>query len=84
MGTLYSRSIAALMSKGEYIFGLDNDDMYFYHDVFDYIYKKGKHEDLDIIGFLTINLWNYIASIKKMRINIRINFILNNLNYQPG
>ena len=38
MGALYSRSIAALMSKGEYIFGLDNDDMYFYYDVFDYIY----------------------------------------------
>ena len=37
MGALYSRSIAALMTKGEYIFGLDNDDMYFYHDVFDYI-----------------------------------------------
>ena len=37
MGALYSRSIAALISKGEYIFGLDNDDMYFYKDVFDYI-----------------------------------------------
>ena len=49
MGALYSRSIAALMSKGEYIFGLDNDDMYFYYDVFDYIYLKGKIENLDII-----------------------------------
>ena len=39
MGALYSRSIAALMSKGEYIFSLDNDDMYFYSEVFDYIYK---------------------------------------------
>ena len=67
MGALYSRSIAALMTKGEYIFGLDNDDMYFYHDVFDYIYNKGKHENLDIIGFLTINLWNYTAPIKKMK-----------------
>ena len=67
MGALYSRSIAALMSKGEYIFGLDNDDMYFYHDVFDYIYKRGKSENLDIIEFLTINVWNYNAEITKMK-----------------
>ena len=67
MGALYSRSIAALMSKGEYIFGLDNDDMYFYYDVFDYIYLKGKIENLDIIGFLTINVWNYNAKITKMK-----------------
>ena len=67
MGALYSRSIAALISKGEYIFGLDNDDMYFYKDVFDYIYKKGKNENLDIIGFLTINVWKYNAEITKMK-----------------
>ena len=67
MGALYSRSIAALISKGEYIFGLDNDDMYFDHDVFDYIYKKGKKENLDIIGFLTVNLYNYNAEINYMK-----------------
>ena len=67
MGALYSRSIAVLISKGEYIFGLDNDDMYFYHDVFDYIYKRGKNENLDIINFLTVNLWNYTALVKKMK-----------------
>ena len=67
MGAFYSRAIAALISKGEYIFGLDNDDMYFYHDVFDYIYKRGKCENLDIIGFLTVNLWNYTATIRKMK-----------------
>ena len=31
------------------VFGLDNDDMYFDDDVFDFIYKKGKRENLDII-----------------------------------
>ena len=67
MGTLYSRSIAALISRGNYIFNLDNDDLYFDKDVFDYIYKKGKNEFLDIIGFLTVNLWNYTASIKRMK-----------------
>ena len=67
MGTLYSRSIAVLISKGEYIFGLDNDDMYFDDDVFDFIYKKGKNESLDIIHFLTVNIFNYTADIFRMK-----------------
>ena len=67
MGTLYSRSIGALKSKGKYIFSLDDDDMYFDRDIFGKIYKIGKNENLDIIGFLTVNLWNYKGSIKKMK-----------------
>lgn len=67
MGTLYSRSIAALISKGIYIFNLDNDDLYFDKDIFDYIYKRGINEFLDIIGFLTVNVWNYTAVIKRMK-----------------
>ena len=35
--------------------------------IFDYIYLKGKSENLDIIGFLTINVWNYNAKITKMK-----------------
>ena len=66
MGTLYSRSIASLIANGEYIFSLDNDDLFFYYDVFDYIYKKAKKDDLDIIGFLAINIRNYTADITKM------------------
>ena len=67
MGTLYSRSIGALMTKGEYIFGLDNDDMYFDFDVFDFVYKKGKNENLDIINFLTVNIRNYTTNIENMK-----------------
>ena len=33
MGTLYSRSIGALMAKGNYIMCLDNDDLFFDEDV---------------------------------------------------
>ena len=66
MGTLYSRSIGVLIAKGEYIFSLDNDDLFFYYDVFDYIYKKGKKDKLDIIGFQAINIWNYTTDIKRM------------------
>ena len=67
MGTLYSRSIGVLKAKGDYIFSLDNDDMYFDYDVLGYIYQRITQESLDIIGFLTINLWNYTASINKMK-----------------
>ena len=67
MGTLYSRSIGALMAKGKYIFCLDNDDMFFDNDIFDYFYKIGEKEFLDIIGFQTINLWNYSAGVKSMK-----------------
>ena len=66
MGTLFSRSIGVLMSKGEYIFGIDNDDMFFDDDVFNYIYKKGKKENLDILGFLTIDAYNYTINITQM------------------
>ena len=66
MGTLYSRSIGVLISKGEYIFSLDNDDLFFYHDIFDYLYKKGRADNLDIIHFLGINIWNYTENVTRM------------------
>ncbi len=50
MGILYTRSIGVLMSKGKYLFNLDNDDLFMNNDIFDTITKlsdKGnfvKHE----------------------------------------
>jgi glycosyltransferase involved in cell wall biosynthesis len=66
-GTLYSRSLGVLFSKGKYIFNLDNDDMYFSHDLFDSLYKIGKKENLDIISFLAINIWNYTSNVIYMK-----------------
>ena len=66
MGTLYSRSIGVLIAKGEYIFSLDNDDLFFYYDIFDYFFKKGKEDNLDIIHFLGINIWNYTENVTRM------------------
>ena len=74
MGTLYSRSIGALASRGEYIFNLDNDDLYFSHDLFDSIYKIGKNENLDIISFLAINIWNYSSNVIYMKNLFSIQF----------
>ena len=67
MGTLYSRPIASLISKGYYIFNLDKDGLFFGKNVLDYIYKRANNEYLDIVGFLTVNLWNYTAEIKRMK-----------------
>jgi glycosyltransferase involved in cell wall biosynthesis len=66
-GTLYSRSVGVLLSKGKYIFSLDNDDMYFDYDVFDTMCKKLRKTDLDAVGFLTVNLYNYTDDIDKMK-----------------
>ena len=66
MGTLYSRSIAALIAKGKYIFSLDNDDLYFDEDLLDIIYKRAKKEKIDVIEFLTIDAWNYNIDITNM------------------
>ena len=49
MGTLYSRSLGVLISRGEYIFNLDNDDLYFDNDLIDFIFCKAKTQNLDIL-----------------------------------
>ena len=41
--------------------------MYFDYDVFDYIYKRGKNELLDIIHFLAVNIFNYTAEVERMK-----------------
>ena len=54
MGTLYSRSVGVLVAKGDYIFALDNDDMFFVDDVFSTIYKIASQDDYDIVGFKSV------------------------------
>ena len=51
MGVLYSRSIGALSSKGEYIFPLDNDDMFLNNDIFETISKIADKGNFDIVQF---------------------------------
>ena len=66
------------MSRGNYMFNLDNDDTYFDYDVFDNIYKKARNEKLDITGFLTVNIYNYSAYINRMKNLYTYQYILNN------
>jgi len=66
MGTLYSRNIGVLKSNGEYIFSLDNDDLFFSDDIFDFIIKIAQETNFDIIGFRGIKIENYEDNIEKM------------------
>lgn len=49
MGTLYSRNIGVLASKGKYILALDNDDMFFDFDVFTKMYKIGEKKVMTLL-----------------------------------
>lgn len=67
MGTLYSRCIGVLQSKGNYIFPLDNDDMFFDNDVFTFIYEEAYNFNYDIVGFKAIQAESYKARINEMK-----------------
>ena len=54
MGTLFSRSIGVLSSKGEYIFHLDSDDMFLDKDVFSSIINISEKGGFDIVSFKCI------------------------------
>ena len=66
LGTLYSRSIGALMSRGEYIFNLDNDDLFFDNVLIDFIFSKAKTQNLDLVHYKTIIIHNYTTEIERM------------------
>ena len=82
MGTLYSRCIGVLHSKGKYIFPLDNDDMFFDDDIINIVYKEANNFNYDIVGFKGIKAYNYKAKINEFEDDI---FIYNNniTIYQP-
>ena len=54
-GTLYSRSLGALKSKGEYIMPLDQDDL-FINDILNICYKEATNNNIDIIEFSALCL----------------------------
>ena len=46
---LYSKSMAALNSRGKYIIQLDQDDIFIRDDVFDILYYEAKKDNLDLV-----------------------------------
>jgi glycosyltransferase involved in cell wall biosynthesis len=78
-GTLYSRCIGALLTRGEYITTLDNDDMFFNGEIFSFIFKIGKDDNLDIVEFNSVLVENFSYDIFQMEENFKYsnNYTLN-------
>ena len=66
MGTLYSRSIAVLHAKGEYIMNLDHDDLVFDEELIDTAYKSTENGKIDIIAFMHFNGDSYNSDIHQI------------------
>ena len=65
MGILYSRSIGALSAKGDYIFPIDNDDLFLDRDVFSIVSNVAIRGNFDIVEFKGINAFQYGSSISR-------------------
>jgi len=83
MGSLYSRCIGVLISKGKYIFPLDNDDIFFVEDIFDFVLTIAIDNNLDIVGFRAIQMKNFRDDINKMGDLYYYNHLDNLIIYQP-
>ena len=85
MGSLYSRCIGVLMSKGEYIIALDNDDMFISGDIFDYYLNIAEQYNFDIVGFRSFSIGTYqFDNIDNMRdLYLYQNYPKNIIVHQP-
>ena len=83
MGILYSRCIAALNTKGIYIFPLDNDDLIFNPNILQILYDKATKNNYDIIGFNSYNIHNYNFNLFDLEENFFNHQINNLIIYQP-
>jgi len=62
-GPLFSKSIAALNSRGKYIILLDSDDLFVNENLFDICYKEAKNNNIDIIEFSGFESYNKLLKI---------------------
>ena len=67
MGTLYSRSIGALKAKGEYIIGLDNDDLFLCEDILETVYLNALINNFDIVEIKSLKIPNYFPNYDQVR-----------------
>ena len=68
-GILYTKSIGALLARGNYIFILDNDDIVVVDDLFDVIYKESTMNNFDIIEFRWIDSRSYDLNDRSINMN---------------
>jgi len=78
MGTLYSRCIGVLNSKGKYIFALDNDDVLLNENILDMMYNIAEEGNYDIVESKAFTIPNYQPNIKDIGHNY-FNFHPSNL-----
>ena len=67
---LYSKSFAALNSKGKYIIELDQDDIFIRDDVFDILYYEAEKDDLDLVHIRDITKQSLVFN-SLTKVNIR-------------
>ena len=67
---LYSKSLAALNSKGKYIIQLDQDDIFIRDDAFDILFYEAEKNDLDLVNIRDITMHNLVFD-KFTRVNIK-------------
>jgi hypothetical protein len=63
-GPLFSKSIAALNSRGKYTILLDSDDLFVNFNLFDICYKEAENNNIDIIEFSGFEIYNKLLRIK--------------------
>ena len=56
---LYSKSMAALNSRGKYIIQLDQDDLFIRDDVFDLLYSEAENNDFDLVQIRDVTKNNF-------------------------
>ena len=66
---LYSKSMAALNTKGKYIIQLDQDDIFVRDDLFDILYQEAEKNKFDLIQFRDITKNNFHFN-KKTIVNV--------------
>lgn len=83
-GTLFSRSIGAIYSKGKYIMSIDNDDL-FYKNIFSICYLQAEFYKLDILEFSGYELEkNFFKKKSPVNIPFYLTHKTNNtIIYQP-
>ena len=82
-GTLYSRCVGTLLSKGLYILSIDSDDMFLIHDTFYYLSEEIDKMDIDVIKFRGFESYNQGNPIDINHIRLYNNFPTNKVLYQP-
>ena len=84
-GILYSRSIGVLSAKGNFIFSLDNDDMFLNNNIISTIINVSNKYDLDIVEFKGIMSFNGInlTDYSKLKDIYMSNRKVNHVVFQP-